>query len=73
MGSSIGRIDKELSQLNEVNINLNSSVSRIYDLNIAEESTRLAKEKILSTSAVNALKKAYSIPKNLVKQLLGIN
>lgn len=73
VGSSIGRIDKELSQLNEVNINLNSSVSRIYDLNIAEESTRLAKEKILSTSAVNALKKAYNIPKNLVRQLLGIN
>jgi flagellin len=60
---------KNLHQLNE---NLESSISRITDLDIAEETTKMVKDKILSESSVISLNKANDLPKNHIKALLDI-
>ena len=72
IGSTLGRIEYEMRNLRQLNESLESSISRITDLNLAEEATKMIKDKILSESSVISLNKANDLPKNYIKALLGI-
>ena len=72
IGSTLGRIEYEMRNLHQLNENLESSISRITDLDIAEETTKMVRDKILSESSVISLKKASDLPKNHIKALLDI-
>ena len=72
IGSTLGRIEYEMKNLHQLNENLESSISRITDLDIAEETMNMVKDKILSESSMISLNKANDLPKNHIKALLDI-
>lgn len=70
IGSLQSRLDFVNTQLTTQSQNLESANSRIRDVDVAEESTRLAKYQILVQSGTSMLSQANSLPENVLR-LLG--
>ena len=71
-GSTLSRIEKEIINLQQLNENLESSISMITDIDLAEVITEMMRDKILSESSVISLNSANNLPKNHIKALLDI-
>jgi flagellin len=69
VGSNIQRIRFTQEQVSILNENLQQSVSRIKDLDVAEESTRFAKYNILVQSGTAMLAQANLLPQNALRLL----
>lgn len=70
IGANIQRIQFTQEQVNILNENLAATVSRIKDVDVAEESTQFARHKILVQSGTSMLAQANLIPQNILR-LLG--
>lgn len=70
MGANIQRIKLTEEQVGTLNENLSASVSRITDIDLAQESTRFARHNILTQSAITMIAQANLIPQNALR-LLG--
>ncbi|MBK1878464.1 flagellin [Pelagicoccus mobilis] len=70
IGSLQSRLEFVNTQLTTQSQNLESANSRIRDVDVAEESTRLAKYQILVQSGTSMLSQANSLPENVLR-LLG--
>ncbi|MDQ8202565.1 flagellin [Pelagicoccus sp. SDUM812003] len=70
VGSVQSRIELVNSQLNVQSENLQAANSRIRDIDVAEESTQLAKYQILNQAGTSMLAQANSLPETVLR-LLG--
>ena len=70
VGANIQRLQFTREQVDILNENLSASVSRIKDVNVAEESTRYARYQILVQSGTSMLAQANLLPQNALR-LLG--
>ena len=69
IGANIQRLQLTNEQVGILNENLASSVSRIVDVDVAEESTRFAKYNILVQSGTAMLAQANLLPQNALRLL----
>ena len=69
-GGSMSRLDFAQTNLDRTRANLEASYGQIMDVDIAEESTRLAKYQILVQAASSMLSQANMMP-NTAMMLLG--
>ena len=69
-GGSMSRLDFAQPNLDRTRANLEASYGQIMDVDIAEESTRLAKYQILVQAASSMLSQANMMP-NTAMMLLG--
>ena len=69
-GGSMSRLDFAMSNLDRTRANLEASYGQIMDVDIAEESTRLAKYQILVQASASMLAQANMMP-NSAMMLLG--
>lgn len=70
IGASESRLNSTIDNLMEYNINISSAFSRIRDADIANETSELAKNHILTQAGVAVLAQANNIP-SLALKLLG--
>ena len=70
VGANLQRLRLTSEQLSVLNENLTAANSRIKDVDVAQESTQLAKYKILAESGIAMLAQANAIPISVL-QLLG--
>jgi flagellin len=71
-GSVMGRLHRINDQLGLLRENLDQSVSRIRDTNVAAESTRFARHQILMNSSTEMLKQANIVPQHALRLILGL-
>jgi flagellin len=69
VGANIQRISFTQEQVDILNENLSASVSRIKDIDVAEESTRYARYQILVQSGTSMLAQANLLPQNVLRLL----
>ena len=69
VGANIQRINFTQEQVDILNENLSASVSRIKDIDVAEESTQFAKYNILVQSGTAMLAQANMLPQNALRLL----
>lgn len=69
LGASQSRLEVAGAQLVVQNENLEAAISRIRDVDVAEESTRLAKASILVQSGTSMLAQANAVPQTVLKLL----
>jgi len=69
VGANIQRLTFTQEQVNILNENLSASVSRIKDVDVAEESTRYARYNILVQSGTAMLAQANLLPQNALRLL----
>jgi len=69
VGANIQRINFTQEQVDILNENLSASVSRIKDIDVAQESTRYAKYNILVQSGTAMLAQANMLPQNALRLL----
>ena len=69
-GAAIRRVESQLEAIKITAENLDASVSRIMDVDVALESTNLARQSILTQSGTAMLAQANSLPQ-IVLRLLG--
>ena len=69
-GGSMSRLDFAMSNLDRTRANLEASYGQIMDVDIAEESTKLAKYQILVQASASMLAQANAMP-NAAMMLLG--
>lgn len=69
LGASMSRLEFAAGSLSVEGQNLESAVSRIRDVDVAEESTRLARNNILVQSATSMLAQANQMPQSVLKLL----
>jgi flagellin len=69
VGANIQRISFTQEQVDILNENLSASVSRITDVDVAEESTRYARYQILVQSGTSMLAQANLLPQNVLRLL----
>ena len=69
VGANIQRISFTQEQVDILNENLSASVSRIKDVDVAEESTRYARYQILVQSGTSMLAQANLLPQNVLRLL----
>ncbi|MCX6978421.1 MAG: flagellin [Verrucomicrobia bacterium] len=69
LGASMSRLEFAAGSLSVEGQNLESAVSRIRDVDVAEESTRLARNNILVQSATSMLAQANQMPQAVLKLL----
>ena len=67
VGANIQRINFTQEQVDILNENLSASVSRIKDIDVAQESTRYAKYNILVQSGTAMLAQANLLPQNVLR------
>ena len=70
MGANISRLNLTGEQLSILNENLSASVSRIKDVDVAEETTQYAKYNILVQSGTAMVSQANALPQSALR-LLG--
>ena len=71
-GSVMGRLHRINDQLGLLRENLDQTVSRIRDTNVAAESTRFARYHILMNSSSEMLKQANIVPQHALRLILGL-
>ena len=71
-GSVMGRLHRINDQLGLLRENLDQTVSRIRDTNVAAESTRFARHQILMNSSTEMLKQANILPQHALRLILGL-
>mgnify|MGYP002018795313 FL=1 len=71
-GSVMGRLHRINDQLGLLRENLDQTVSRIRDTNVAAESTRFAHHQILMNSSTEMLKQANIVPQHALRLILGL-
>ena len=69
VGANIQRLQFTQEQVSILNENLQSSVSRIKDIDVAEESTQYARYNILVQSGTAMLAQANLLPQNALRLL----
>ena len=69
VGANIQRISFTQEQVDILNENLSASVSRIKDIDVAQESTRYARYQILVQSGTSMLAQANLLPQNVLRLL----
>ena len=69
VGANIQRLNFNQEQISILNENLSATVSRIKDVNVAEESTQFARYNILVQSGTAMLAQANLIPQNALRLL----
>ena len=69
VGANIQRLQFNQEQISILNENLSATVSRIKDVNVAEESTQFARYNILVQSGTAMLAQANLIPQNALRLL----
>jgi flagellin len=69
LGANVQRLQLTSEQLNILNENLAASVSRIKDVNVAEESTQYARQNILVQSGTAMLAQANLLPQSALRLL----
>ena len=71
-GSVMGRLHRINDQLGLLRENLDQTVSRIRDTDVAAESTRFARHHILMNSSTEMLKQANILPQHALRLILGL-
>ena len=71
IGSVAGRMRRMDEQLGMLRENLDQSVSRMHDTDVAGESTRFARHQILVKSSVDMLDKARIVNENVLRLLIN--
>lgn len=71
VGGNISRLQSHLDELSILNENLDAATSRITDADIAEESTRFARNNILVQSGTAMLAQANILPESALRLLGG--
>jgi flagellin len=69
IGAIQSRLDFTNAQLNSTKENLSSAMSRINDVNVAEEATQYARYQILVQSGTSMLSQANAMPKTVLQLL----
>ncbi|MFZ9856661.1 MAG: flagellin, partial [Limisphaerales bacterium] len=69
IGADLSRLTKTEEHLSVLSENLQASVSRIKDVNVAEESARYSKYNILVQSGTAMLAQANSLPQTALRLL----
>ena len=69
IGANIQRLTFTQEQVNILNENLSATVSRIKDIDVAEESTQYARYNILVQSGTAMLAQANMLPNNALRLL----
>ena len=69
VGANIQRLQFNQEQISILNENLSATVSRIKDVNVAEESMQFARYNILVQSGTAMLAQANLIPQNTLRLL----
>ena len=69
VGANIQRLQFTQEQVSILNENLSASVSRIKDIDVAQESTRYARYQILVQSGTSMLAQANLLPQNVLRLL----
>ena len=69
LGASQSRLEVAAQQLTVQSENLDSAISRIRDVDVAQESTQMAKENILVQSGTAMLVQANQLPQTVLKLL----
>ena len=67
VGANIQRLQFNQEQISILNENLSATVSRIKDVNVAEESTQFARYNILVQSGTAMLAQANLLPQNALR------
>ena len=66
-GGNISTLKNEIAGVNIYDENLTSAISRIKDVDVAEESTRFARSSILVQSGTAMLSQANNLPEMILK------
>lgn len=69
VGANIQRLNLTEQQVSTLNENLSTSISRIKDVDLAQESTRFARYNVLTQSATAMISQANLIPQNALRLL----
>ncbi len=70
-GSQMSRLEYTLDNITNISMNLDTAEARIRDLDIAEASTRLARDQLLFQTATTMLAQANLIPQNALTLIRG--
>ena len=70
-GSQMSRLEYTLDNITNISTNLDTAESRIRDLDVAEASTRLARDQVLVQTATAMLAQANLIPQNALTLIRG--
>ncbi len=70
-GSQMSRLEYTLDNITNISTNLDTAESRIRDLDVAEASTRLARDQVLVQTATTMLAQANLIPQNALTLIRG--
>jgi flagellin len=69
-GASMNRLDVATNNIQTMSINISSANSRIRDVDVAEESAKMAKNQVLSQASISILAQANKLPQ-LAFSLIG--
>jgi flagellin len=70
-GSVMNRMDVTISSIQTMRINLSAANSRIRDVDVAEETSKLSKNQVLTQAGVSILAQANQIPQSAMTLLGG--
>ena len=70
-GSQMSRLEYTLDNITNISSNLDTAEARIRDLDMAEASTRLARDQVLVQTATSMLAQANLIPQNVLTLIRG--
>ncbi len=70
-GSAINRLNSTVSNLQSMNSNLSASLSRIRDVDVAQETASMARNQVLSQAGVAVLSQANQAPQVALSLLRG--
>ena len=70
-GSAINRLNSTVSNLQSMNSNLSASLSRIRDVDVAQETASMARNQVLSQAGVAVLSQANQAPQLALSLLRG--
>ncbi len=70
-GSQMSRLEYTLDNITNISMNLDTAEARIRDLDMAEASTRLARDQVLVQTATTMLAQANLIPQNALTLIRG--
>ncbi|MDF3065119.1 MAG: Flagellin protein FlaA [Polyangiaceae bacterium] len=70
-GAAMNRLDVTTSSIQTMRVNLSAANSRIRDVDVAEETSQLARNQVLSQAGVSVLSQANQLPQMAMQLLQG--
>jgi len=70
-GATMNRLDMTVSSIQTMRLNISSANSRIRDVDVAEETSALSKQQVLSQAGVSVLAQANQLPQLALSLLRG--